>query len=236
MRPINRGAPPVDAAGQPIEFSDYSDAQGPLIRGLGGYCSYCGMRLDTSVHVEHVRPKSKQAHLRLTWDNFLLACVHCNSTKGADDLVVEDYCWPDSDNPMMSIRYGPDALVDVSPDVDAAERARALRTLALVGLDRVPGATRPPSAKDRRWQMREEAWRKAHRALGRLRRRDTTELREQIIEAAICDGYWPVWYAAFAADGDLRRRLIRAAPGTCVACFDDSGAPTPRPRDAKLRG
>jgi uncharacterized protein (TIGR02646 family) len=233
VRPIDRGPSPVDDDGQPIKFSDYGDAQRPLIDGLGGYCSYCGMRLDTSVHVEHVRPKSKHAHLRLTWDNFLLACVHCNSTKSAEDIVVAEYCWPDCDNPMMWICYGPDALVRAVPNLDPAEHDRALRTLELVGLDRVPGATRPPSAKDRRWKMREEAWRKAHRALGRLRRCDTTELREQIIEAAICDGYWAVWYAAFAADRDLRRRLIRAARGTCVACFDDSGAPTQRPKPAE---
>jgi len=230
MRPVERGPAPTDELGQPLEFTEYSDAKESLVECLGGYCSYCGMRLDTSAHVEHVRPKSRHAKLRLAWDNFLLACVHCNSTKSAEDIDLERYCWPDSANPMLLLEYGPGAMVRPMPQLGPEDHDRATRTLDLVGLDRVPAADRPPSPKDRRWLMRDQAWGKAQRALARLRRADSVELREQIIETAVCDGYWPVWYAAFAADPGLRRRFIQALRGTCQTCWDESGAPLERPR------
>ncbi len=76
--------------------------------------------------------------------------------------------------------------------------------------------------------LRLENFRCFERALARRRRTNTSELREQIIEAALCDGYRPVWYAAFAGDPDLRLRLIRAARGTCQTCWDEWGAPIER--------
>jgi uncharacterized protein (TIGR02646 family) len=230
VRPVVRGPAPVDETGQAVEFDDYRDAQEHLLECLGGYCSYCGMRLDSMVHVEHVRPKSLYEHLRLAWDNFLLACVHCNSSKSDEDVVLEKYSWPDSDNPMVLLEYGPGAMVRPRPGLVSADHARAAQTLELVGLDRIPGSEKPPTAKDRRWRMRDQAWEKSQRALDRLRNKDTPELREQIIESAIYDGYWAVWYAAFADDSDLRWRLIRALRGTCQTCWDDSGAPLTRSR------
>ena len=92
MRPVERGPAPVDEHGRAIEFSDHREAQAPLLESLGSYCSYCGMRLDTMAHVEHVRPKSLHEHLRLAWHNFLLACVHCNSIKSSTDVEIESYC------------------------------------------------------------------------------------------------------------------------------------------------
>jgi hypothetical protein len=181
--------------------------------------------------VEHVRPKSVHADLRLDWDNFLLACPHCNSIKAAEDVDIDDYSWPDTDNPLLLLAYGPEAMVHAKPGLEDSSHQRAVRTIELVGLDRIPGAASPPSPRDRRWRYRQEAWRKARQARIRLRQADTPQLRETIIELAVSDGYWSVWYAAFAGDENLRRRLIEATRqlGTCVRCFDDHGEPVTRP-------
>lgn len=70
MRPVERGNAPTDHNGIAIEFKEYGDARDPLIARLGDYCSYCEVALHSSVHVEHVRPKSKHGGLEKIWANF----------------------------------------------------------------------------------------------------------------------------------------------------------------------
>ena len=102
MRPIERGGCPVDNNQQKIVFSHYSDARGELIKRMGQYFSYCEMKLDASLAVEHVQPKKARGSnvvnqtLLLDWENFLLACTNCNSTKGNKPVVLTDYVWPDT--------------------------------------------------------------------------------------------------------------------------------------------
>ncbi|MCA9699774.1 MAG: HNH endonuclease [Myxococcales bacterium] len=226
MRPVERGPVPVKD-GQVVEFAEYQDAKPYLLERLGNYCSYCGMRIDAGLHVEHVSPKSIDPERCREWNNLLLACVHCNSIKSAAP-TREDDCFPDTENPMLLLEYGPDARVRAMPGLTPSEDARARRIIDLVGLDRTPEHSQY-SKLDYRWIHRREAWDIAWRSLRNLRLSDTVEFREQIIATAVADGYWPVWYAAFAGDVDLRCRLVRAVRGTCQCCFDDAGAPIARP-------
>ena len=53
-----------------------------LIARIGSYCSYCGMRLDACLAVEHIQPKVLRPDLLTTWINLLLSCANCNSVKG----------------------------------------------------------------------------------------------------------------------------------------------------------
>lgn len=75
----------------PGDFADYDDAKPFLLARLGPFCSYCERRIPTNLAVEHIQPKGvpKYAPLEKTWDNFLLACVNCNSTKGDDDVLLD---------------------------------------------------------------------------------------------------------------------------------------------------
>src|SRR4051794_33999120 len=98
MRPVNKGDPPKDASGNAVVFSEYKLARPHLIAVIGEYCSYCGMKLVSGLAVEHVLPKSKHPTLENSWENFLLACPNCNSTKGDEDINIEDYHWPDKHN------------------------------------------------------------------------------------------------------------------------------------------
>jgi 5-methylcytosine-specific restriction endonuclease McrA len=78
MRPIRRGLSPRTS-----DFEEYQSAQPYLAGRLDTYCSYCERRIATNLAVEHIQPKGRPAYANLIgrWDNFLLACVNCNSTK-----------------------------------------------------------------------------------------------------------------------------------------------------------
>lgn len=46
-------------------------------------CAYCEQKLlDAPKHIEHYRPKDTYYWLAYSWDNLLLSCGSCNSSKG----------------------------------------------------------------------------------------------------------------------------------------------------------
>ncbi len=214
MRPVDKGVSPV------LAFAAYGDAIGDLEGRLGRYCSYCERRLETHLAVEHVQPKSLVPGLALTWANFLLACVNCNSCKGNTLVNMPDYLWPDLDNTLQAFRYSVGGLVDVDPTIAPPLRALAGALRSLVGLDRVPRAAIEPTDNDLRWNRRREAWDKAARARQRLMANDTPELREQIAETAQESGMFSIWWELFRGDVDMRRRFRLAFAGTCPSSFD----------------
>ncbi|MDC3378809.1 HNH endonuclease [Planctomycetota bacterium] len=219
MRPVERGRTPTDAKGRPKRFKAYADARADLIARLGEFCSYCEMHLDADLAVEHVQPKAHHPNLALSWDNFLLACRICNSTKGQEDVGPGHCYWPDADNTSRALDYLEGGRVVVSRFLqdDAERQARAQRTIALTGLDKRPWDD--PQARDRRWNNRREAWDQATRALQRLGPNDTSAFREQIVDTAINKGFWSVWMTVFRGDHDMQRRLLHRFQGTALDCF-----------------
>ena len=213
MRPVERGPHPTDAHGAPVCFSEYTQARRELIRRLGEYCSYCEMHLDASLAVEHVQPKAVSPHLALAWDNFLLACTNCNSTKGDIDVVLADYLWPDRDNTFHALRYSQGGQVSSAP---GPQKPQADKLIALVGLDKMPDTR---EASDRRWLNRREAWELAERARRNLARCPQEAMKEQIIDTAKAKGFWSVWMTVFHHDPDMQTRLIAAYSGTRAAHF-----------------
>lgn len=225
MRPVDRGAHPQDEQGQDIRFTAYPQARRELIRRLGEYCSYCEMHLDASLAVEHVRPKKPPGatdvlpERALAWDNFLLACTNCNSTKGDTDVVLNDYLWPDRDDTFHALQYRVGGQVDSAAGQD---KIRADRLIELVGLRKMPDAD---DATDRRWLNRREAWEIAERARRNLARCHHDAMKEQIVETAKAKGFWSVWMTVFQNDPDMTARLIAAHPGTrWMAPAGSSGA------------
>src|SRR5260221_6501574 len=75
MRPVDKGAAPA-------LYENYQEAGPDLQVRLGDFCSYCERQIETHLAVEHVQPKSHVPALATVWSNFLLGCVHCNSSKG----------------------------------------------------------------------------------------------------------------------------------------------------------
>lgn len=234
MRPVQRGASP-----QTEDFADYQDAKPELVARLGLYCSFCERRIPTLLAVEHIRPKSKYPQLAGRWDNFLLACVNCNSTKGDEYVQPAAMLLPDRDNTFAALHYSPDGSVQASPALhDAGLQSLAEATLALTGLHRpapnTPDAQGQQVALDRQSQ-RMQVWLMAQIAHDELAEAPDHELlRRSIVRQALAEGFFSVWMTVFADDADMRQRLVTHFPGTQGSgCFDPSDAspisPAPNP-------
>lgn len=224
MRPITRGLRPN------MTFSHYREAFPALKANLGPYCNYCERRLPTNLAIEHVKPKSLNKSLALDWDNFLLACCNCNSSKGDIDVALADYIWPDSSNTIRAIDYSSGLVRNrLNPTDPAYSLVDAL--INLVGLDKDPGhpkKERRPDVSDQRWKDRLDTLDRARRCSARLVACDTVELREIIVESALGWGSFAIWFEVFKNDLDMCSRLIRAFPGTAKNCFDNH-SPVRRP-------
>ncbi len=227
---MDRGPWPVDLEGRRLQFSEYALARGELIQRLGEYCSFCESLMNASLAVEHVLPKRHHPERALDWDNFLLACVNCNSSKGSRAVTREAYFWPDRDNTARAFAYSAEGFIRPAPELTPEQAEVAKRTLALIGLDRLP--THNPKASDRRWLHRREAWGRAERAREALARHDSEAMRRGIVEQATALGFWSIWMTVFAADLDMRQRLVTAFAGTPLACFDAQTRLLPRPGGA----
>ena len=222
MRPVDKGAAPA-------VYDRYQDALADLRSRLGNYCSYCERRIETHLAVEHVQSKVQRTRLRLSWANFLLSCVHCNSSKGKKHVALCDYFWPDRDNTLRAFEYEGGGLVRPHANLVAADRVRARNSIALTGLDKLPGNTgRKPSHSDQRWVSRRETWQLAERSRADLASQDTVVVRNLIIENAISRGMFSIWWTVFAGDVDMRRRLREAFIGTHRASFDINENLVPR--------
>jgi hypothetical protein len=231
VRPIRRSGSP-----RPTDFESYEDAKPELVSRLGPYCSYCERRVATNLAVEHIQPKDGphgQPALEGRWENFLLACVNCNSTKGAKEVVLANVVLPDRDNTFAALSYSADGKVSACTGL-----AAATATLELVGLDRDPSEITDQNGRHvalDRVRQRMEAWLLAKETRDDVVREPTNEsLRGQVVRTAVATGFFSVWMAVFSADEDMRRRLIGAFPGTSESeCFDlNTGAavtPAPNP-------
>jgi uncharacterized protein (TIGR02646 family) len=192
MRPVERGL-------NKKAFKRYQEARGDLIARLGQYCSYCEMKLPSSLHVEHVQPKSHSPALCCQWDNLLLACVNCNSSKGDKEIQVKNCLWPDRDNTFLAFIYNEGGIISVNPGLSKEQRKCAQNILNIIGLQKHPGNN--IERTDRRWNNRKEVWDMAYFALKRLNKMDTEEMREQIVETAYHSGFWSTWMTVFKKEG-----------------------------------
>jgi uncharacterized protein (TIGR02646 family) len=227
MRPVHRGPRPTDYSEHEIQFGKYQEARSPLIQRFGQYCSYCEVKLSASLAVEHVQPKTKHPDQELEWENFLLACVNCNSTKSDKDVELSDYFWPDEDNTFRAFDYAEGGTIKPAEGLDGHLKVKATATIQLTGLDKQPA--NDPKASDRRWLNRKESWEIAQRAKERLFRNNNDDFREQIKENALSQGFWSIWMTVYEDDPDMRKRLIEAFPGTAQDCFDENSTPFLRP-------
>ncbi|WP_291158292.1 HNH endonuclease [Gemmatimonas sp. UBA7669] len=241
MRPVRRGASP-----QNHDFDNYRDAFPQLVGRLGSFCSFCERRIATNLAVEHIQPKKGPfAHPTLVgrWENFLLACVNCNSTKGDKDVGLAAFLLPDRDNTFVAFSYAEDGAIRVDGGLSTVATAQARATLSLVGLDKRIAQTFDENGKlvaIDRVSQRMQAW-----LLALTSKEDLDEepqcapLRRQIVRTAVESGFFSIWMTVFAQDADMRGRLIDAFDGTRGSgCFDATNVPVrPAPNpDALAHG
>jgi uncharacterized protein (TIGR02646 family) len=232
MRPVRRRTSP-----RATDFDDYDKAKPDLLARLGFYCSYCERHIPTGLHVEHIQPKGLPQYLHLIgrWENFLLACINCNSTKKDRDVNPEQFLLPDRDNTFSAFEYSPDGKVVPRAELTPALLQIAERTLWLTGLDKdlneVLDQNGERVAIDR-VEQRRQLW-----GVADALRQDILDqpadqaLRRSLVANARANGHFSIWMAVFSADADMKNRLIDAFAGTRESgCFDPAtGAPVIAP-------
>jgi hypothetical protein len=232
MRPVSKGASPVNG-----DFADYEDAKLYLLSRLGPFCSYCERRIPTNLAVEHIQPKGlpQNASLERRWENFLLSCVNCNSTKGGKNVLPAQYYLPDRDNTFAAFHYLSDGTVHANSNDQMGKD-----TLSLTGLDKAIRQTFDENGKlvamdrvgDRMqvWGIAIET--KLDVDAGKIP-------ANAVVVTAIGHGFFSVWMKVFEGDVATRQLLIdgfnaahgfRGFSGTAKDCFDAQTLPvSPRP-------
>lgn len=229
MRPVTRGDRPLNPRGTPKTYATYDAARGDLIERMGQYCSYCNQKLPASLAVEHVQPKALIPALTLEWDNFLLGCTNCNSTKGDTPVDLDDFIWPDKHNTHKAFVYLPNGTVEVNTNLDTTLQEKAQKLLRLVGLQKYPDN---PTASDRRWLNRRETYQKALVVLDLYTQVVNTEHKtefEQLIGILVAEnGFFSIWMQVFDQYTDVKHKIIQALPGTASEAFDANANPLNR--------
>lgn len=230
MRPIHRGDSPI--AG---DFENYRDSFPYLVARLGSFCSFCERRIATFLAVEHIQPKADGLYpeLKGRWDNFLLGCLNCNSTKGRKDVRLNRYYLPDRDNTFHAFNYLPDGTVQPRANLTNAQIATATRTLELTGLDKARSEAADEHGNEvaiDRVGQRMETWLTAEMSKEDLAAAPSDAFRRQIVRTAVEAGYFSVWMTVFENDAIMRQLLIEGFIGTAADCFDQDTQPvSPRP-------
>lgn len=235
MRPVRRGASP-----QGMDFSDYQDAKPFLISRLGSYCSFCERRIPAGLAVEHIQAKIHPQHIDLIgrWENFLLACVNCNATKGDKDVDPLRILLPDRDNTFAAFTYEQDGSVGPSATLSAAQQKLVADSLSLTGLDKKISAATDENGKlvaIDRVSQRMEAWLAALDAKRDVDANPGNEaVTRLVVRSALATGFFSIWMAVFDGNVELRDRLIDAFTGARGSgCFDpqtsQSVSPAPNP-------
>lgn len=228
MRPVNRGACPCDDSGRALNFHpEYANARGELIKRLGEYCSFCESRLQAGLHVEHILPKRPEGHNEDMpervgdWNNFLLACVNCNSHKARTEFPDGECMFPDRCDTFSAITYSEGGQARPSASLPQRDRQRALNLIELVGLNARPATKQKlKRMSDRRWLNRRKAWNMAQDSHNDvLNNIDNAALLDNIVKIVIAGGHWSIWMQVFNDIPEFKEKLISQFPGTARQYF-----------------
>lgn len=221
MRPVEKGPWPTDPNNTGVYkvYSPYDTAKDDLFGTIDEYCSYCECwSMSSSIAVEHVQAKECKvnsvkiyAHLSEDWNNFIIACVHCNSIKGKKDVVLPGSYMPHITNTWLCFKYTQGGAIGINSTLSATEQNFAKQLMGLVGLDRRPGK-RYYSSKDKRWDYRRKAWDLAERYINKYQKGEADQ--ETICELAKSRGFWSVWISVFASHQTIKTALTQAFKGT----------------------
>ncbi|MFT5916358.1 MAG: hypothetical protein ACI81T_002866 [Bacteroidia bacterium] len=225
MRPIIKGNWPKDEDGNNKIYRPYGTAKYDLVNDIGRYCSFCDRRANyNGLDVEHILPKKYHSDLEENWDNFLLACTNCNSTKGTDEVDLSKLFMPHINNTAHIFKYGTGGLLTINKSLKSSDEEKAKKYFELVGVDRKPGHKKY-SYKDLRWKERETVFTLAQRYLTKYERKECDE--ETVCDLAIGYGFWSVWMSVFRQHKKIKIELIDKFSGTVKKFFDTDGNTKP---------
>lgn len=126
MRPVKKGI-------STKIYSHYSKARDDLFNKIGMYCSYCEMRLANMAEIEHVVPVANGGD-GLNWDNFLLSCKYCNTTKSNDNTSRLGYYWPDKDNTFLAFEYDEINIISAASCLSTSQKKLQMIPLSYLNL------------------------------------------------------------------------------------------------------
>jgi hypothetical protein len=239
MRPIVKSVK-NNADGTPSEYNPWGDAKPELVEELGSFCSFCEKYNSRSaLHVEHVYGKKCvdaadnyiYDHLKYRWDNFLLACVNCNSVKNNKDIALTNPALPHINNLIHFIESTIGGVIVVKNGLLQAELNQTNNFISLVGLDRLPGHPQH-SDKDDRWDERLKVYDIAQRQLRKYEQIPRKTDLDTIVDLARTNGCFSIWYYTFKKYDEVLNVLINGMiidgehikpfPGTHNQSFDSA--------------
>lgn len=236
MRPVRRGPSP-----SLTDFKPYSGAKSDLIskisfgsyknQQIGHYCSYCERRIPTNLAIEHIQPKKGdfgKPELEGRWENFLLSCVNCNSSKGSTSVYFDYYLFPDRDNTFYAFEYFPNGQVQSSRNNSFINDILANNTLKLFGLDKDAinsSDTNLAIIAQDRVNQRREAWATAQDSLLDYENNQAVEVvKHMIVKLSLSVGFFSIWMAVFKDHEEMKNLFINSISGTRESgCFDSHG-------------
>lgn len=223
MRPVNKGH-------KDTVYNPYKKAKRDLFEAIGPYCSYCERKIELGGAIEHVQPKSRVEEKERIWDNFLLGCVNCNSTKGDTDINdanINDYAWPDIDDTYHLIKYDPiTCLPSPADELSDNDRKRISKLIKLVGLDKPSpkvGTIKYKEASDLRIEKRKEvtSYAKEYRSdflsIDDGAKPNFIKTLKLLVKEM---GLWSIWMHEMEDIPELRAALLDLLPGTRKEFFE----------------
>lgn len=197
-------------------YKPWGDAKPELIGEIGSFCSYCEKQVTRSaLHIEHIKGRkvtNKEgeliyADLCYDWNNFLLACSNCNSTKSNKDIALTNPFLPHRNNLIHFIEIDSEGRVVIKSGIAQDKRSKVQAFIDLVGLDRLPGHP-DYSEKDDRWQIRLEARDLAQRQFSKYNSTPRSTDIENIVSLSKEKGFFSVWYYQFSNHPEVLDALI----------------------------
>lgn len=98
----------------------HDDIRIALLEEGFGKCAYCETSVDigaSTLHVDHYKPKNKDAYPELVvdWDNLIPACQRCNTKKGTKNTGNIEILNPFTDDPKEHLVYSDDFFAFKTP-------------------------------------------------------------------------------------------------------------------------
>ncbi|MEI7695546.1 MAG: HNH endonuclease [Chlorobium sp.] len=211
MRPIKKGNWPVTPVhGKRVTFTDWTKAIPFLKERTGSYCHLCEMKVTNALAIEHIMPRKMYPERESDWDNFLLACHSCNSSKGSKmpSTPYENmYYWPHLHNTIFVFEYGTVLpFVKPSDTLNRNQRAKAVRLIRLYSLNKQVTAS---GESDPRWLEKMQTLKNAIDSLIEYHHKQIT--LDSIVRLACSSGFISIWLAVFTEEEEVKKSLISSS-------------------------